>query len=154
MVNDRNLPSGMSTSGQFSIPDVFIDDNVYTGFWTNHALGSFQGATLTVNREVGGLLIAALALFVGAALRSAWKVMRFLLYTACADPLPQDGLHHQRQVILRNNFLAIDTGISLLRANWVWRNRATAVQFKTLPIAVAALAVSLSAVAAGNLRQT
>lgn len=134
-----------------TLPDWPIDDDIYTGFWINRSLGSFRGATLTLDRQVGGLVIAFLALFVGAASRSIWKIIRFLLHVACATPATQDGLHHQRQVILRNTPLAFNTTLSLLQANIVWQNRAATLQQRTLPIAFVALAVSVLSALGGAL---
>ncbi|KAH6614799.1 hypothetical protein C7974DRAFT_442811 [Boeremia exigua] len=42
-------------------------NDIYTGFWVNQAYGPLRGACLTLSHEVGGLLIAFLALFVTAA---------------------------------------------------------------------------------------
>lgn len=129
-------------------PDDANLDSIYTGFWINQSLGAFRGTTLTVNREVGGLIIAFLALFVGIASGSVWKIVRFVLHAAYATPVPQDGLHQQRQISLRNHTLAITAAVTMMRASVVWRKRASAVQRKTLPVVVAALLlIGISAVA-------
>jgi hypothetical protein len=132
-----------------TLPGKLIEDDIYTGFWINHGTRSSHGATLTLNRQMGGLMIAFLALFIGAAARSQWKIVRFLLHAILAAPTSKDGLHHQRQAILRNTSLASDTALSLFRANMVWRNRSAKLQRRTLPIAFAALAVAIISALAG-----
>ena len=119
-------------------------DNIYTGFWVNQAYGPFRGACLTLSQEAGGLLIAFLALFVTAASSSIWKITRFMLHTTYATPKVhlQDGLHQQRQILLRNTALPINTALSMLWASKVWRNRAANPRKRTIPVAALALAVS------------
>lgn len=123
-------------------------DSIYTGFWTNQSLGAFHGITLTVSREVDGLIIAFLALFVGIASGSVWKIVHFVLHATYASPILQDGLHQQRQISLRNHTLAITAAVTMMRASIVWRKRAAAVQRRTLPLVVAAFVlIGISAVA-------
>ena len=131
------------------IPDDTIDDEIYTGFWVNQAYGPLRGACLTLGHQAGGLIIAFLALFITTASRSAWKIVCFLLHAAYATPTAQDGLHLQRQILLRNNSLPIATAVSMLRACIVWRNRAAEVKQKTLSVAVYASAVTVMSAAAG-----
>jgi hypothetical protein len=135
------------------LPDESSGDHIYTGFWINHAFSPFRGACLTLSHQAGGLLIAFLALFIGAASRSAWKIICFLLHAAYATPVPQDGLYQQRQILLRNNSLPIATAVSMLRASTAWRNRAAEVKQRTLSVAVAALTFSLITAAAGAFLQ-
>ena len=127
-------------------------DNIYTGFWVNQAYGPFRGACLTLSHEAGGLLIAFLALFVTVAATSIWKITRFMLHTIYATPTIhlQDGLHQQRQILLRNTALPINTALSMLQASKVWRNRAANARKRTIPIAALALAVSGISAAAGE----
>lgn len=127
-------------------------DNIYTGFWVNQAYGQFRGACLTLSHEAGGLLIAFLALFVTAASSSIWKIIRFMLHTTYATPKLhlQDGLHQQRQIVLRNTALPINTALSMLWASKVWRNRAANARKRTIPVAVLALVVSAIFAAAGE----
>jgi small-conductance mechanosensitive channel len=132
-----------------TLPSKSFDDDIYTGFWINRATKSSYEVTLTLNRQMGGLVIAFLALFIGALARSLWKIVRFTLHVNFATPNSKDGLHHQRQAILRNTALALDTALSLFRANMAWRNRGARLQRRTLPIALAALAVAIASALAG-----
>jgi hypothetical protein len=79
-----------------------LDDDIYLGFWINRSFDTVRGATLTLDRTRGGLLIAFLALFVSTSGRSVWKVARCLLHFAQSSEGSNDGLHNQRQAILRN----------------------------------------------------
>lgn len=105
-------------------PDWPIDQDVYTGFWINHAMGSFRGATITLDSQVGGFAIAFIALFVGATARSCWTLTRFVLHIFYATSASQDGVYHQRQAVLRNTSLACDAAVQALRISLVWRHRA------------------------------
>jgi hypothetical protein len=127
-------------------------DDIYTGLWMNQAYGPFRGACLTLSHEAGGLLIAFLALFVTATASSVWKIARFMLHTTYATPTihMQDGLHQQRQILLRNTALPINTALSMLWASKVWRNRAANAGRRTVPVAALALAVSAISAVAGE----
>jgi hypothetical protein len=135
-----------------TLSEDLSSDNIYTGFWVNQAYGPFRGACLTLSHEVGGLLIAFLALFVTAAASSIWKITRFMLHTTYATPNIhlQDGLHQQRQILLRNTALPINTALSMLWASRVWRKRAANARKRTIPVAALALAVSAISAAAGE----
>ena len=127
-------------------------DNIYTGFWVNQAHGPFRGACLTLSHETGGFLIAFIALFVTMAASSIWKITRFVIHTTYSNPKLhlQDGLHQQRQTLLRNTALPINTALSMLWASKVWRNRAANARRRTIPVAALALAVSAIFAAAGE----
>jgi hypothetical protein len=52
-----------------------LDDDIYLGFWINRVHGIVKGATLTLDRSSGGLLIAFLALLEGHTLSFALCVL-------------------------------------------------------------------------------
>ncbi|KAI0382083.1 hypothetical protein F5Y04DRAFT_288225 [Hypomontagnella monticulosa] len=87
---------------------------VYEGVWTNWSDGRVFGATLTVPRNTGSLLIAFIALFVSIAGTQLWRVFCFAAHQVYSDPStnPGDALYHQRQVILRN---AAEPTVGILR---------------------------------------
>lgn len=132
------------------LPTWSIDEDIYKGFWINRSLGTIRGATLTLDRQSGGLVIAFLALFVGATASSLWKFTRFLVHAIGSTHIKQDGIYHQRQAILRNQTLARDALLDLLRLNHVWRNRAYKVQHRTLPVALAAFVASVASMVSGK----
>ena len=102
--------------------ESFIGDGVYLGVWTNWSHGRIRGATLTISRRNGGLLIAFLALFVGVAGTSLWRIGCFLLHRYFSSKRAADALYHQRQAILRNASNSQSGLVILLHTCWAWRN--------------------------------
>ncbi|KAF2271752.1 uncharacterized protein EI97DRAFT_427646 [Westerdykella ornata] len=95
--------------------------HVHLGFWTNWSYGKIEGATLTLTRRNGGLLVAFLAIFIGATGKSFWRIACFVLHRLLSNPTPQDGIYHQLQAILRNSAAAQDAAWSLGHVVWGWR---------------------------------
>ena len=139
----------MAITAQVVIPDWSIENDVYIGFWLNRAMGTFHGATLTVTRQTGGLVIAFVALFIAAAARSVWKIIRFALHMGFTSPFGQGGVHHQRQAILRNIPLPNDAVIQSLQLGYVWRRRAQHSWVRAFTVVLAATIVSLGSSALG-----
>ncbi|KAH9879753.1 hypothetical protein J1614_001776 [Plenodomus biglobosus] len=134
-----------------TLPTWSIEEDIYKGFWINQSLGTVRGATLTLDRQNGGLVIAFLSLFIAATARSFWKIIRFLIYATVSILGKQDGVYHQRQAILRNQSLALDAVLDLCRLSWAWRDRAKGSQQRILPVILIASAISVFSVAAGLL---
>ncbi|KAF2108321.1 hypothetical protein BDV96DRAFT_652889 [Lophiotrema nucula] len=122
---------------------------VYTGIWINRSLGGAYGATITIDREKGGFLIAFLALYVATSGRSFWKLMRFYLHHAFSSKNHPDGVYHQRQAVLRNTQLPEDAAIELLNASIAWRKRAYKGHRRILPSAAAAALLYVAFAIAG-----
>lgn len=125
------LPDGDATSANAHA--------VRTGTWTNWSRGPVSGATLTLTRQDGNLLIAFLAFFIGIVGNRLWRILCIVMHLAYSTNAPSDGLHHQRQVLLRNSqspeaslFILFD----LVRG---WRRRATRVVLRLLPLLVLAI---------------
>ena len=135
---------------RINLPDGPIDDNVYVGFWLNRSLGNFRGATLTLDRRTGGILIAFIALFVGATARSLWKLIRFMLHMKYASAASRDGVYHQRQAILRNIPIATDAAIQSLQLGHVWRHRAQEPWARAFSVVLVALVISVASTAIGK----
>lgn len=133
-----------------TLPNSSIDEDIYKGFWINWSLGRFRGATLTLDHEAGGLIVSFLALFIVVTGRSLWKITRFLVHVTESIPSKQDGVYHQRQAILRNQPLALNAVLDLLRLSYVWRNRAERTPQRTLPVTLAASAIYIASVIAGT----
>jgi len=119
------------------------DVNVHLGFWTNWSYGKVQGATITLSRQHGGFLIAFLALFVGLVGKSFWRIACFALHHYLSSANPEDGLYHQRQVILRNSMNGADGFYQLSRTLWAWKGRGNRAYLRLIPIIAAAAVLSL-----------
>ncbi|KAF1942114.1 hypothetical protein EJ02DRAFT_466095 [Clathrospora elynae] len=118
--------------------------DVKLGFWTNWSHGKIQGATVTLTRQHGGFLIAFLAIFIGMVGKSFWRLGCFALHRYFSSAEAQDGLYHQRQIILRNSDTAQDGAWRLLTSMFAWRSgrRARKPILRLLPIILAAFTVS------------
>lgn len=134
------------------LPKGYIYDEVYNGLWVNQPFGSQRGATLTLDHQTGGIIIAFLALFIAAAARSLWKITRFMMHVCATESASrnQDGIYHQRQVILRNQSIALNAVLDLCRLGYVWRDRAREGPQRVLPIILVASIISSASIAAGK----
>lgn len=134
----------MSSSGE-----TFIGDDVYLGVWTNWSHGRIRGATLTVSRRNGGLLTAFLALLVGAAGTSFWRIGCFFIHRYFSSKNAADALHHQRQVILRNSSNSQSGLVTLIETCWAWRRNTIASFWHFFPSVFFALITFIGFIIAG-----
>ncbi|KAL9113386.1 MAG: hypothetical protein Q9227_002427 [Pyrenula ochraceoflavens] len=107
------------------------------------------GATLTIHPREGTLLVAFLALFVRMAGSQLWSLICFALHQVRSSRVPQDGLHHQQQVLLRNSASQNRTLLELLRTSWSWRRNAKRALPRCLPLILLAVAHSAAFALAG-----
>ena len=112
---------------------LYTDDSVYLGVWTNWSRGRIRGATLTLSRRNGGLLTAFLALFVTLVGARFWRIGCFFIHRYFASEHARDALCHQRQAILRNAADSTSSHWDLLRACWAWRQYGLAPYRSLLP---------------------
>jgi hypothetical protein len=124
-------------------------DDVHLGVWTNWSHGRIRGATLTMSRRNGGLLTAFLALFVGAAGTSFWKIGCFLIHRYLSSKHAADALYHQRQVILRNASNSQSGLLTLLHTCWAWRRHSLASFRRLLPSILFAILTFIGFIIAG-----
>ncbi|KAF1955428.1 hypothetical protein CC80DRAFT_474937 [Byssothecium circinans] len=110
------------------------DYDVYLGVWTNWSQGKINGSTLTITRKDGGLLISFLAIFVALSGKSFWRIICFVLHRYLSTTAPEDGLHHQRQAILRNASTPEDGVWHFANAIIAWRGSARRPMFRLVPI--------------------
>lgn len=96
-------------------------DQVYLGVWTDWSLGSVAGATLTIPREQGNLLIALTALFIPFVSSRFWRLCAIIFHQCHTTSGPQDTVHQQRQVVLRNATSPESGLASFIRLLWAWR---------------------------------
>ncbi|KAI0549781.1 hypothetical protein F4679DRAFT_545541 [Xylaria curta] len=113
--------------------------NVYLGVWINWSRGPVFGATLTLNRKQGSLLISFTALFVTIVASRFWRVACSILHRKFSTTGYRDALHHQRQAVFRNSSSS-DSGLwSLVQISWAWRHLAQGNITRTLPHIVFAI---------------
>ncbi|ETS80554.1 hypothetical protein PFICI_08083 [Pestalotiopsis fici W106-1] len=138
-------------STAFSTDDGSLPYNIRLGIWTNWSKGSVMGSTLTLTRKDASLLIALTAFFISFVGSRFWKIVCFLCHRYLSSSLtaPEDALHHQRQVILRNSSAAESGLWTLIQVMWAWRHHASRSAVRLLPICLMALFCFVSFVLAG-----
>ncbi|KAF2969823.1 hypothetical protein GQX73_g3789 [Xylaria multiplex] len=123
---------------------------VQLGVWTNWSRGSVLGATLTLNRQYGSLLIAFTAFFITIVATRFWRVACSFVHRRLSVAEPRDALHFQRQAIFRNSTSSESALWSLLRILWAWRRLNHRYFARTLPsISFAAICLLAFAFASG-----
>lgn len=96
---------------------------VHIGLWTDWSYGAVLGRTLTLSRSNGALLIAFLAFFVTLVGSQTWRILCFILHHYYSVPHPTDGLHNQRQAILRNSGSPLGGFWEFTQLTWAWRHQ-------------------------------
>ncbi|KIW70527.1 hypothetical protein PV04_02789 [Phialophora macrospora] len=94
---------------------------IYTGVWTDWDRGKILGATLTLSSRDGNLLLAAIALIVTLTSGRLWRILCFAAHQIRSKQRPADGLHYQRQNILRNVSSPGDAVWMFFLQCWYWR---------------------------------
>ncbi|KAL9114976.1 MAG: hypothetical protein Q9227_001219 [Pyrenula ochraceoflavens] len=108
--------------------------HVYTGPWINWSHGLVLGSTITLSSTSGSLFTSFLAAFVTVVGAQLWKILMFVIHQSRASRGPQDGLHHQHQVLFRNSQNPGSAAWTFLQQAYHWRNRASV--FRSLPWAL------------------
>jgi hypothetical protein len=93
----------METLSNWTTNGPTTEFEAQTGVWMNRSRGQTMGATLTLGRQNGNLLIAFTAFFIGLVSLRFWRIAFFLLHRYYSIPRANDMLHHQRQGTLRNS---------------------------------------------------
>ena len=137
-----------------SAAQLFTDHDLYLGVWTNWSRGRIRGATLTVSRRNGGLLTAFLALFVGTAGTSFWRIGCFFIHRFLSSKIARDAVYHQRQVILRNASSSSSGLWAFLKACWAWRRNGLAPYRRLLPSILFAILTLIAFMVAGIFSST
>ncbi|KAF2090371.1 hypothetical protein K490DRAFT_35524 [Saccharata proteae CBS 121410] len=117
-----------------TVQQTAFDGSVYLGPWINWSHGYVKGATITLTRRDGGLMIAFVALFVGIAGTCLWRITCFALHHILSSETAEDGLYHQRQAILRNAATGTNGLCGLLQLGWFWRGKARRSYRRILPL--------------------
>ncbi|KAK4227821.1 hypothetical protein QBC38DRAFT_443448 [Podospora fimiseda] len=113
---------------------------VQLGVWTNWSRGPVFGSTLTLTRENGNLLIAFTAFFVSLVATRLWRIACLVIHFAYSTLEPRDGVHHQRQAILRNSASPASAIFTLGQLCFAWRKSAKMTFWRTLPTILFAVA--------------
>ena len=127
------------------------DTNIFIGVWQNHNSAAWHTAwTLTLKQREGGILSAALVIFVGFAASQAWNVTKFILHQSRLGST-RDGFHQQLQAMLRNSTTHAEAAWYSIRIPIGWRRQsdgASRALARSSPILIASLAsIALWAVA-------
>jgi len=123
--------------------------SVYNGLWTNYDYSPIVGATLTIPTRWGNYLIAALSTLVGFAGMSAWALTAYFFHQRVASRRNKDILDHQIQLLCRSSSGPLESLIESAQLHVAWRTRSKKVIGRTLPLAVAAIIIWSSFIAAG-----
>jgi hypothetical protein len=115
------------------------DFEIFTGFWTDWAQGKANGSTLTLTRRDGNLLMSFIAIFVALSGKSLWRICCFIIHRSLSTTTPQDGLHHQRQAILRNADTPENGAWRLFQVLMAWRSSSRQPIRRLLPTALLGL---------------
>ncbi|CAI7637299.1 unnamed protein product [Penicillium viridicatum] len=96
--------------------------NIFIGVWQNHNEETWSTWTLTLKQRDGGILSAALVLFVGFAATQAWNIVKLILHQVLLRSR-QDGLDQQLQAMLRNSSTHAEAAWFSIRIPLGWRRR-------------------------------
>src|SRR5437868_6683784 len=92
---------------------------VYLGQWTNWSRGPVFGATLTLSKRNGNLVIAFAAFFITLVASRVWRVICLCCHQVYSSNGPKDAPYHQHQVILRNSPSPQSALWKLIQLGWV-----------------------------------
>lgn len=98
-----------------------------------------MGATLTLNRAEGNLLIAFTAVFVGIVTERFWRIACIIFYRFHSSPKPHDGLYYQQQAVLRNSSSTVSAIWTLTQLILAWQNVAKCSFVRVLPALLTAV---------------
>ena len=133
------------------IQSTVQENTIHIGCWTDWSHGSIAGATLTLTKRHGGLLIAFIALFVTFTGSRFWTIGSFIAHMILSREAPQDGIYHQRQAVLRNASSSSSGLWKLLRISWAWRRHRNASLFRRIFPSLLLSFVTLSAFAVAGI---
>ena len=106
---------------------------VYTGPWINHARGWIIGATITLDSRDGGLLTSFLAAFITVVASQLWNIISFTVHQLRSSRSSQDGLHHQHQIVFRNEGSPANAAKTFISQAWAWRGRTKRPVLRSIP---------------------
>ncbi|KAI0151846.1 hypothetical protein GGR57DRAFT_513817 [Xylariaceae sp. FL1272] len=127
------------------------EDTVYLGLWTNYSKGRILGATLTTTQQNGALLIAFTGFLIPFVASRFWKLLCIALHSSYSTLDPQNAVHHQRQVILRNSSSPDSALVSCIQMIMAWHRLkwVQGIQGVRMIIIYAAVTITVFSVAGG-----
>lgn len=123
--------------------------DIHTGVWTDWSRGRVFGATLTLTKRDGALLLAFITAFVTFTAGRLWRICCYAAHQLSVQTNEQDALYFQRQSIFRNSASASDAAGLFLQQWWNWRRYPKSVFFRTIPWSIVSIlfAILFAAVA-------
>ena len=113
--------------------------HIHHGAWINWSHGTILGATVTLGDRSGGLLTSFIATFVTVVGSQLWRILSYIFHQIRSSKAPQDGLHHQQQVVFRNMSSPGGAAWTFLQQTWYWRGKADWAVLRTLPWALVSI---------------
>ena len=123
--------------------------HIYTGPWVDWSQGVLLGSTITLSSKTAPIFTAFLAFFVTIVGACLWRVICFLFHQLSASERPQDGQHHQHQLIFRNTASPTAAMRAFFESAFFWRKSGRRPFSRALPLALFAVVFTL-ALAAGS----
>ena len=119
--NDSSLPPFDAIMDTLTIPS-YTQPRVYTGYWQDHSKSFPFAGTITLSAEWSQILAAIIGAFIPFVGVRLWKILAFCFHQRRCTENPEDALHHQRQVALRNTATPEDFAYTCLYqvCHW-WR---------------------------------
>lgn len=140
----------MTTLTDWSTTSNVSQFEAQTGIWTNWSRGRVLGATLTLSRQNGNLLIAFTAFYIGLVSTRFWRIACFIMHRQHSSPQMKDAFHHQQQAILRNSPNPESGLWAFGQLLWAWRRSAKHSLIRALPGLVCALVCLVGFTVAGG----
>lgn len=144
------IPVSMTTLTDWSRSSSTVQNSVHLGTWTNWSRGKIMGATLTLDRSDGNLLIAFTAIFTGIVTGRLWRIACYIFHRWYSTSQPRDALHHQRQAILRNSSSAVFSLYTFLHLIWAWQNITSRPLVRVMPVLVTAMLCAIAFTVVGG----
>ena len=105
---------------------------IATGYWENYSQSQYITGTLTIDVRSAALLISTLATFITLVGSRFWVLLAFATHQLRSTEEEKDGLHHQHQVVYRNNSSTLAAAWAIFRISLSWRGRARSNWFRML----------------------
>ncbi|KAF3004370.1 hypothetical protein E8E13_009864 [Curvularia kusanoi] len=96
-------------------------DAIFCGFWNNESNSFLYRGTLTLPTQWGLILVGFFTLFLKISSGYFWSSIKFGLHQANASGKPQNDLHHQVQLVLRNAESESSVISQIAKVLWVHR---------------------------------
>ncbi|KAH8881820.1 hypothetical protein GQ53DRAFT_667016, partial [Thozetella sp. PMI_491] len=124
--------------------------DIQLGAWTDWSRGPVFGATLTLTRQDGNVLIAFLAFFVALVGTRFWRLICLALHYVFSTDSPSDGIYHQRQDFLRNTPNPEAALGTLADMGFSWKRNAEKIWSRLIPLFGLATACFVGFILAGG----